>query len=147
MAANKTIKETLLEKTAEDLQHPYSVVENVMGWVFKDVLKAFKRHTQIEISGLGYYIISEAKLRRRVETLERVKHLLEAKPQDESTIKKLEGVNKDLEYCHLKTNEIQQKKYKTNMGRVEEQYIATGEIEGGNNEDSGGENGNMQELS
>lgn len=48
-----------------------STVEKVISFQFKDLLRALKTYSSIEISGFGRFFISQNKLRRRLETVYR----------------------------------------------------------------------------
>jgi len=126
MAAEKKIKDRLLEKTAEDLGQPLNIVEDTMRWMFKDMTKAFKIYEQIEMSGFGTFLMSQAKLKRRIKKLERILGYLKDKLPTEDVIEKIESVNNSLQYYYSKqTNETKQENIQTNMGRVEEFEIST----------------------
>lgn len=132
MAANKSIKDRLLEKTAEDLGQPLGIVEDTMRWMFKDTIKALRKYEQVEISGLGTFIMSPAKLKRRIVKLERIKGLLEAKLPTEDVLRKIESVTINLQYYYSKTNEIEQKNIQANSGGLQESLASSGKDEGGN---------------
>lgn len=134
MAVEKKIKDRLLEKTADDLEQPLGVVEDIMRWMFKDAIKAFKAYEQVEISGWGTFLMSPAKIKRRIVKLERIKGLLEAKLPTEDVLRKIESVSNNLQYYYSKTNEIEQKNIQADSGRIQKLVAASGENEGRNSQ-------------
>jgi len=67
---NKSIKDFLQEKVAQDLGIELATVESVISWSYKDANKACETHKEVEISGIGKFMMSQAKLRRRINDLE-----------------------------------------------------------------------------
>lgn len=135
MAAQQSLKEFLIEKTAEELSQSPLLVSDVLRWVFKDVTQAFKIHNEIEISGWGKFLISQNKLRKRIQRMERMKKAMEALPQTEDMMEKISNVTASLQFFYSKliTNETKQEEFQANMGGVSEPNISSGTFEGANN--------------
>lgn len=68
----QSIKDYILEKTATELQFPQDVVDKVIGWSYKKANDATHHNKEVEISGIGKLQLSQAKLRKHIEKLERV---------------------------------------------------------------------------
>lgn len=105
------VKDVLITRTAIKLLKSESLVEKVIGFQFKDVTQMVKVHHQIEISGFGKFMISGAKLRRRIEKLEGVKKgyeglILKELPEKQKSYyeKKLGDVTNLLEYLKTRRN-------------------------------------------
>ena len=66
----KSTKEKIVSKVAEELQFPEEVVESVIAWSYKKANQAATTNKEIEISGLGTFKLSQAKVKRRLEKLQ-----------------------------------------------------------------------------
>lgn len=71
------LKDTLLSKTAVDTGQPKDIVEKVISFQFRDVLKMLRELKEVEITGLGKFMISNSKLRRRIGRIEEIVFNLE----------------------------------------------------------------------
>ena len=69
---NKAVKDFIIEKTARVLQFPQDTVEEVIGWSFKKANQASHNNKEIEVSGIGKLMLSQAKLRKQIANLERM---------------------------------------------------------------------------
>lgn len=147
--ANKTTKELLIEKTADDLGQPLSIVEEVVGWVMKDTFKALKKYDEVEVSGFGKFLISQAKLRKRIITHERILSHLLSHPQTEERDVKIEGVKATLNYYYskIKTNENNKENLQTDVGGMAQPNNSPGSFEGTNSHSVQPEAGSVSELS
>ena len=62
-------REEILKKTAEEMELPLDEVEKVVSWSYMKANKAMKEVRHIEVSGLGKFMVSKAKMRRRLKSL------------------------------------------------------------------------------
>jgi nucleoid DNA-binding protein len=132
MAAQQSLKELLIDETAKQLSQPPMLVTDVLRWVFKDVVRAFKIHDEIEISGFGKYLISQNKLKKRIARVEQIKERLEALPQTEDVMNKLSWANKDLQYYYsklIRADETKQENLLADLGRMAQSGISSGTVE------------------
>jgi len=60
------MKEVLISETAIRLLQPQDTVDKVINFEFKEARDAFKLHGEVEISGFGKFVVSQAKLRRKL---------------------------------------------------------------------------------
>lgn len=65
------LKGVLITKTAIKTLINEDVVEKIISFEFKDVLRAMKEHHQVEISGFGRFMISPNKTAKKISKLER----------------------------------------------------------------------------
>lgn len=94
----QAIKDFIIERTSEELEISQETVETVISWSYKKANEASHRVKEIELSGIGTLKLSQAKLRKQIEKLERIiSHLT-----DET---KLESVTKTLEELKTKRSE------------------------------------------
>lgn len=61
------LKGVLITRTAIKTLVAEDIVEKIINFQFKDFRAAVMEHEQIEISGFGKFIISPAKLRKKIE--------------------------------------------------------------------------------
>lgn len=73
---NKAIKDFIMEKVSKDLQFTEETVEAVVGWAYKKANQASHNNREIEISGIGKLLMSQAKLRKQLVKLERIESRL-----------------------------------------------------------------------
>lgn len=140
MVLASQLKGELIRKTAEQLHQPPQTVEDVVAWMFRDVLKHVRVVGEIELSGFGSLILSAPKMRRRVVQLLRIKTALEKRPLTEDVERKLTITNNYLEFFYEKLG------MEKNMGGLSQSTGSPKENERADSEDSHGEVGNMQEL-
>lgn len=91
-------REEILKKTAEEMDIPLDEVEKVVSWSYMKANKAMKEVRHIEVSGLGKFMVSKAKLRRRLNSLnDRLKGDLseEKKAETLSEIEFIKGKQED----------------------------------------------------
>lgn len=104
----KTLRDTVLKKTIEDLEMSEDIVEKVVSWSYKSANEATKTNSEVEISGLGVFKVSPAKVRRRLTMLERVIRnltltLQEGKSRNpENDQVKIDGCKESVQYCNSK---------------------------------------------
>lgn len=75
--APEKLKDILLTKTALDTGQTKEVVEKVISFQFRDVLKMLREVKEVEITGLGKFMISNSKLRKKIGETEDVINNLE----------------------------------------------------------------------
>lgn len=66
------VKDQIIKKIAEELQFDVSVVETVISWSFKKANEATKSNKEVELSGIGKLQLSQAKLRKNIDKLEKI---------------------------------------------------------------------------
>ncbi len=107
----KTLRDTVLRKTIEDLEMSEDIVEKVISWSYKNANEATKTNSEVEISGLGVFKVSTAKVRRRIKMLERVILQLNTNIQQgksKSSINdyiKIESCMDSINYCNSKNKD------------------------------------------
>lgn len=142
-------KEQLIKNTAEQLGQPEDVVGRVVSWSFKDANKALKLYSEVEISGWGKFILSQAKLRKRIERMEKSLITLENSDDVQTNEEKIEGMRKSLEYFYskLKTNENNGQDIQGHMGGLPQSSGAPPTSESSDRAGGRGEATNMPQLS
>ena len=104
----KTLRDTVLKKTIEDLEISEDIVEKVVSWSYKNANEATKTNSEVEISGLGVFKVSPAKRRRRIITLERIVERITATLKEgrsrnpENDQVKIDSCKENIEYCNSK---------------------------------------------
>ncbi len=92
MATSKIIpqdkfKDVLIKRTSEKTEVPEEVVAKIIDFEFKDARDALHRFSQVEISGFGKFIVSNAKTRKKIRRLHDI---------EEAYIRKLDNETLDL---------------------------------------------------
>lgn len=64
------VKDKLIKKVADELKFEEVVVEKVIAWSFENANKATHHHNEIEFSGFGKIMVSQYKLKRRMEKMQ-----------------------------------------------------------------------------
>jgi len=72
LIAPEKLKDVLLTKTALDTGQPKEIVEKVISFQFRDVLRMLREVKEVEITGLGKFLMSNSKLRKKIGDVERV---------------------------------------------------------------------------
>lgn len=104
----KTLRDTILKKTVEDLSLPEDIVEKVVSWSYKNANEASKVNNEVEMSGLGVFKVSNAKLKRRIIRLEELIGNIKRKIEEgrskniENDYEKIESCTERLNYCKSK---------------------------------------------
>lgn len=65
-----TPKEDIIKSISEQMEIPSEIVEKVISWSYMKANNAVKNKKEIEMSGLGKFMVSKAKLKRRIDTIE-----------------------------------------------------------------------------
>lgn len=98
------IKDKLVSQIAEDLKQPEYVVDKVISHQFKHANQSMRQYSEIEISGFGTFFQSQAKIKRRIEKLEPIRDILQAKTEEELQThnyhKKLSNILLDLDFYY-----------------------------------------------
>ena len=127
-----------ITKTATKNLVSESLVEKVVSFQFKDLLRAFKTYESIEISGFGKFTLSQRKAKRLKKGIEIAIERMEAECLIETSEEKkaymrqrLQTAREGLEFLEkrIKPNEVQ------DLGDhrgVEESHNPPGEAEGNN---------------
>lgn len=69
---NKAAKDFIIEKVSKDLEIAQDVVETVISWAFKKANEATRSNNEVELSGIGKLQLSQSKVRRQIEMLEKI---------------------------------------------------------------------------
>ena len=107
----KTLRDTVLKKTIEDLEMSEDIVEKVVSWSYKNANEATKTNAEVEISGLGVFKVSPAKTRRKLVTLRRIVERITATINEgrsknlENDKVKIDGCLESIEYCNSKSKD------------------------------------------
>jgi len=97
------LKDFLVELTAKELGTGEDEVYNVINWIYKDTRDATGIYRQIELSGFGKLIVSEAKVKKRLTKINAIKESLEKREEkDINTNKKLATAEQVLEFLNTK---------------------------------------------
>lgn len=106
------IKDVLITRTAIKCLTATEVVEKIVNFQGKDASEAVKIHKEVEFVGWGKFMISQAKVRRRVFSMERGIIIVTQQIEDcvdEARIRdlniKLEAMKEKLLYYKSKLNE------------------------------------------
>ena len=92
-----TVKEVIIKDMLEKTLFNRDTIEKVIAFQGEDLLKAFKEHSQVEISGFGVFNVAKGKVQKRID---RYTNWLEGdKPR---TPEHEEDVRKLLEYLKIK---------------------------------------------
>ena len=132
--------DVFINKTATKTLTSTSVVEKVMKFHFKDLIKAFAVHSSIEISGFGRFEISQNKLQRRLRELESyIKHFSKTdtekyKRDPEQTKLRLESMLKERDLL-LARKLSDETKFEGYCRRMAQSLDATSKTEGVNSAD------------
>lgn len=107
----KTLRDTVLKKTIEDLEMSEDIVEKVVSWSYKNANEATKTNAEVEISGLGVFKVSPAKTRRKLVTLRRIVERITANIKEgrsknpENDQVKIDSCLESIEYCNSKSKD------------------------------------------
>lgn len=100
-------RDVFITRTAIKNLTSESVVEKVVSFQFREILKALKVHSTVEISGFGTLQISQSKLRKRLKKLKIVEISIVSILEKEMTIeqrvdyeKRLLGVKEKISYLN-----------------------------------------------
>lgn len=88
----KSIKDFILEKTATELQFPQEVVDRVIGWSYKKANDATHTNKEVEISGIGKLQLSQSKLRKNIDKLEKIAQATKDPEMEQSVRERLEDL-------------------------------------------------------
>lgn len=119
------IRDFLVKYTAQKLDYPENICDQVIAWVYKDAAEKVKDVASIELSGFGNLSVSKAKLRRRLNSWYARRETLNY--TESENYRKL--TNLEIAYLETKirTDEIQLTR---DMGGMEKPSDAPGSPEG-----------------
>lgn len=63
------LKEVLISRTVDKTSQSEDIVDKIINFEFKEARDAFKQFGEVEISGFGKFVISQAKLRKKLKRL------------------------------------------------------------------------------
>lgn len=137
-----SLKEQLEKKTAEELGQAEDLVHTVLAWCFKDVTKAAHVYDAIELSGLGKLMISQNKLRKKIQKWERMLQRIEANPSILDRELKINDLKQDLEFLYSKL-QTSVKESEADIRGIQELDTTTRETEGADTGSSNSQAGDM----
>ena len=140
-------KDVFITRTAIKTLTSESIVEKVIGWHFRQVVKALKRDSEVEISGFGTFKISQRKLKYRLQNYKRIReNVLSCLRKEKDTTKildyqsKLDNLDQSIEYLNQR---ISENKDTRNFGGLEKPPIPTRENKGDDRASITGEAGDV----
>lgn len=71
-------RDVFITKTAIRTLNSEQLVREIVAFQFKDIVEALRKHSEVEITGFGKFLISQNKLKKRLKKLYKIKHALEA---------------------------------------------------------------------
>ncbi len=77
------LKATLIKRTAEKTGEAEDVVSKIIDFEFTDAREALKRFSEVEITGFGKFIVSNAKVRKKIRRLHDIEEAYITNLQDE----------------------------------------------------------------
>lgn len=81
------------------------IISKVIAFQGEDGLKAVKQHHEVEFSGFGKFYLSQARVKRRIDNLQKMLGHLKNKPVLDE--RKISGIEKELEIVKTKLrNEV-----------------------------------------
>jgi nucleoid DNA-binding protein len=128
--------EVFITKTATKTLTNPRVVDRVMNFHFRDLLKALSSYSSVEISGFGRFTMSQNKLLKKLKA--NIEKVVELRSQieigqysksEEQTKSKLAQLEKDIAYLESRKT-IDETRYSKYMARMEKSSNASREIEG-----------------
>ena len=111
------IRKLLITRTAIKTLTSESIVDKIISFQFKDVNNATKLHKEVEISGLGKFLMSPRKVDRKIIKLEQAVEFMKLKPNQEEYEFKIKDTLETIEFLKQKQSEFQSDR---DMGGVEE---------------------------
>ena len=144
--------DVFITKTATKTLTSTQVVEKVMNFHFKDLIRAFSTYSSVEISGFGTFKISQSKLRLKLKDKESFKAYLLGKPNEkynrseEHLANQIAQLDKDINYLRARLTE-HESKFQAYHRRMEESHKSTGTSEGDNRTDQQEQTGDLQGMS
>jgi nucleoid DNA-binding protein len=84
----------LVKKTGEQLEIPEKIIEDVVMWVYKDAKEQTKNVKEIEISGMGKFLLSPFKTQKRLKRLLHIKEELMGREGIEKKLATIETLEK-----------------------------------------------------
>lgn len=107
--AKDKIKDVLITRTAIKCLMSTELVEKIINFQGKDASEAVRVYSQVEFVGLGKFLISQAKVKRRIASYIKGIDIVEEKIQKTETLSKknqlnikLEGMKEKLEFYKTK---------------------------------------------
>jgi len=122
--------DAFINKTAAQTLTSTTVVERVMNFHFRDLIRAFKTYKSIEITGFGRFEISPNKVKNTIIELEVTKARLELK-EDERSKQRVIGLDKDLAFLQER-NQLYETKFQGYYRRMAQSLAPSREVEGVN---------------
>lgn len=108
-----SIKDYIIRRLSLQLRQSESVISNVISHQYISASNATKNSKEVEISGLGKFIFSEKKARKRKQVLEEMRqrfiNLLENSNNDRRNITynlKLKSITEEIVYIKNKIDEL-----------------------------------------
>ena len=129
--------DVFITKTATKTLTNTQLVEKVIGFHFKDLIKALSTYSSIEISGFGKFEISNNKLKRKLKELRLIHgHMVKqletgtyTRPTEQMHIR-IAGLEKDIAYLSARTTDEDETKFQRYCRRMEEHLLPTSSDKG-----------------
>lgn len=110
---NTELKAFLIANLVEKLNVPQGTIEKIIAFQGEDALRAIEEYNEVEFSGFGKIMISQSKLKRKIEknetAIERMKALLNSSTLSEVKRKRCEiaipEIEESLKYLKTKIRE------------------------------------------
>lgn len=104
-----SVKDFLIKKMAVKMRIPESTIEAVIEHQFKQMIRATKENTSVELSGFGKFLFMEKRAKRYIERMERELHerKTNTKPEGAKNIFRQsdEQLEEDIRLLKLKVKE------------------------------------------
>lgn len=109
IVSREKVRGLLIKQVAEEHSLPIDTIDEIISFQFKDANAALKTSQQVEISKFGKFMISQSKLKRRVESFHRIIKGLEKKDISEYTSRKKESHFRQIQAAKDKLKFLQEK--------------------------------------
>lgn len=147
------IKDYLVRKTSVKKMLPENIVSAIIDDAFKGANEATQSNNEVEISGLGKFMLSEKKAKDGLESMTKIKAAYLIKLQTETDeikrknlLKRVASADETIEYLERKLEKSNDKRISDNR-RMEESSNTPKETETVNKGSIGSEDGNLQGMS
>lgn len=137
------IIQELVVKTAERLGINEDVVYNVVMWQFKELKHQVQNNVSIEVTGIGKFTVRYARLKAKVEKLEKILKGYEKDMEEKPSAriqKKIDSVREEVAFLKEKMNSDE---FQTYIRRMEKSFNSKKGIEGENTGNSEPASGDM----
>jgi len=95
-------KEYFIEQVASQMDLSEDLVSKIVNFQGEDALKAVKKHAEVEFSGFGIFYLSQTKLKKRINKINRILEHLDKKEKTELLLNKISSIRKELDELNLR---------------------------------------------